>query len=286
MVKDKNIVLSGSDGKPMLTDIFYKENNVQKPVIIYLHGFNGFKDWGNFDLIAKQFADAGFVFIKFNLSHGGTTVEEPDTFGALELYGNNNYTKQLFDLQVVINWVTQGAGGRSKEIDHTSIGLLGHSLGGGIVIIKAAEEKQVKALATWASVAACKTPWGNWDDDQMQKWKAEGVAYYMNGRTKQQMPLYYQLHENYLEYKARLDIKEAFASLDIPLLICHGKDDPAVPVEQAILLKDWNKDANLFITEGDHVFDRKHPWTKNSLPQNMQQVLDETIVFFNKSLST
>src|ERR1044072_3126542 len=97
----KDIQLEGSHVKPILTDIFYDENAAQKPVVIYAHGFNGFKDWGNFDLIAKQFAAAGFVFIQFNFSHNGTTVEQPEDFADLEAYGNNNYTKELDDLSTV-----------------------------------------------------------------------------------------------------------------------------------------------------------------------------------------
>src|ERR1044072_99812 len=99
----KNILLNSSNGKPILADIFYLHTEQPKPVIIYSHGFNGFKDWGNFDLIAGQFASAGFVFIKFNFSHNGTSPEQPEEFVDLEAYANNNYTTELDDLKTVID---------------------------------------------------------------------------------------------------------------------------------------------------------------------------------------
>lgn len=100
----KNIHLNGSRGKPMLTDLFFTEGK-SKPVVIYSHGFNGFKDWGNFDLIAKQFASAGFVIIKFNFSHNGTTIDAPEDFKDLNAFAENNYTKELDDLNYVIDWL-------------------------------------------------------------------------------------------------------------------------------------------------------------------------------------
>ncbi len=101
----KNLLVNGTANKPMATDIFFNNDGLQKPVVIYAHGFNGFKDWGNFDLIAKRFASVGFVFVKFNFSHNGTTIEEPEDFADLEAFGNNNYTTQLADLGLITDWI-------------------------------------------------------------------------------------------------------------------------------------------------------------------------------------
>ena len=269
----KDIQVTGSGGRPMLTDIFYTGKTAGKPVVIYAHGFNGFKDWGNFDIIATQFAEAGFLFVKFNFSHNGTTVEQPEDFADLEAYGNNNYTKELDDLGVIIDWVQE------SNSDCGKICLLGHSRGGGIVLLKAAEDRRIATVVTWASVAECKTPWGSWDLEKMLEWEEKGVQYYTNGRTKQEMPLYYQLYKNYLPNQQCLSIERAIKSLDIPILICHGSADPAVPVSKAHLLHEWQPAAELFIVDSDHVFGRKHPWEGETLPEVMQEVVERSITF-------
>nr|MBA2329277.1 alpha/beta hydrolase [Flavisolibacter sp.] len=117
----------------------------------------------------------------------------------------------------------------------------------------------------------------------MEDWKQKGVAYYANSRTKQQMPLYYQLYLDHETNSERLDIAKAARSITIPWLICHGTKDDAVPVEQAHLLKEAALHADLFLVESDHVFDRKHPWEDENLPFAMQQIVEKTIHLFQKS---
>jgi len=276
----KNIIVTGSEGRPMATDIFYEQTGGPKPVVIYAHGFNGFKDWGNFDLIATQFAQAGFVFVKFNFSHNGTTPEQPTEFVDLEAFRQNNYTKQLNDLRLIIDWVSNDLNPHSKEMDLKEIYVCGHSMGGGICILKAAEDSRIKKIVTWASVSECKTPWGNWPAEKMMEWKQAGVQYYLNSRTKQQMPLYYQLFQDYQNNGDRLDIKKAIANLQIPVLICHGTWDTSVPVKNAYLLNEWQPASKFLLVESDHVFGRKHPWEENTLPVPMQEVINGTIEFF------
>ena len=94
MTITKNIIIPGKHNKPIITDVFYTENNTPKPVVIFCHGYKGFKDWGAWDLMAKAFAEAGFFFVKFNFSHNGGTAEQPIDFPDLEAFGNNNYTKE------------------------------------------------------------------------------------------------------------------------------------------------------------------------------------------------
>jgi acetyl esterase/lipase len=279
MPTTKNILLPTPANKPIPLDIFYKENAAQLPVVIYAHGFNGFKDWGNFDIIARRFAEAGFVLVKFNFSHNGTSPEHPEEFVDLEAFGNNNYTKQLEDLQRVIDWVCDMKNPHSEAMDTNDIYLIGHSMGGGIAILQAARDARVKKLITWAAISECKTPWGSWSNEKMEAWRQSGVQYSRNGRTKQNMPLYYQLYEDYLQHEDELNIEKAMKGLNIPVLICHGSLDAAVPVEKARLLKEWQPRAELFIVESDHVFGRKHPWEEEGLPAAMEEVVRESIWF-------
>ncbi len=279
MHQTKNIIISGAENNPISLDIFFENENEQRPVVIYAHGFNGFKDWANFDLIARQFAAAGFTFLKFNFSHNGTNPSHPQEFIDLEAFGNNNYTKQLKDLQLVTQWVCDIQSPYQTSIDSNEIYLIGHSMGGGICILHAAQDSRIKKLITWAAISECKTPWGSWTAIKMEDWKTTGVQYYTNSRTKQKLPLYYQLYEDYLQNAETLNIQNAIKKLAIPILICHGTLDTAVSVQKAHELKDWQPAAKLFTVESDHVFGRSHPWASNALPAAMQAVVNESIFF-------
>jgi dienelactone hydrolase len=275
----KNIVISGADNKPMALDIFFENTRERRPVVIYVHGFNGFKDWGNFDLVAKRFVQEGYVFVKFNFSHNGTSPEHPEVFTDLIAFGNNNFTKQLKDLRIIIDWVCNPLMPYHHCIDSNHIYLIGHSMGAGVSILHSANDERVKKLITWAGISECKTPWGGWAPEIMQEWKDTGVQYYTNSRTKQQMPIYYQLYEDYIQNKEKLDIMKAIKSLNIPILICHGTSDNAVPIEKAFELKKWQPSAKLFTVDSDHVFGRRHPWISNDLPLAMEAVITASLQF-------
>lgn len=279
----KELLLTGSQGKPMAADIAYDSHRGPCPVIIYAHGFNGFKDWGNFDLIAAQFVAAGFTFFKFNFSHNGTTPQHPQDFDDLDAFAENNYTKELYDLEQVLDWL-EGTTEYKEQVAPAATGLIGHSMGGGISIIKTAEDSRIKALCTWAAIAECKTPWTHWPEEKIEDWSNSGVAYYRNGRTNQQMPMHYQLYEDFQQHSERLDIIAAARRIKVPFQICHGTADKGVPVASALRLHEANPAAALEIIDSDHVFGRKHPWLQPELPGAMQQVLDRNIAFFTEHL--
>ena len=280
----KNIRQSGTGGKTIWLDVFAPSSNHQLTalsVIMYAHGFCGFKDWGNFDLIATRFANAGFVFVKFNFSHNGMSNGNNDVFDDLEAFGQNNYSKQLADLSIVTNWVSTELPALFSNITIKQIGLIGHSMGGAVSILHALKDKRISRLATWAATAACKTPWGNWIEESIKSWKKSGVAYYNNGRTKQSMPLFYQLHEDFLQNEAQFDVPKAISQLTIPVLICHGSNDNSVPIAQAELLHNSLPSAHFFTLASDHVFGRSHPWSSNELPVATAALVKATIEFFS-----
>lgn len=282
MKRVKNMLLPRPHGFPVVLDIFVDEGAAAKPVLIYAHGFNGFKDWGGMDRIAEAFADAGFAFVKFNFSHNGTSAAQPEEFVQPEAYGLNTYTKELDDLGAVLDWMCDAENPFAAHLDASRIGLIGHSRGGGIVLLKAAEDARVKAVTTWASVAECRTPWGSWPEEKLRAWKEAGVEYITNSRTGQRLPLYYTLHENFLQNRERLDIERAARSLHIPLLIAHGISDTSVPVEKAQLLHSWKPDAETLLLDTDHVFGRKHPWGDEDFPPATKDVVARTQEFFTR----
>jgi pimeloyl-ACP methyl ester carboxylesterase len=273
----KNIIVQGKHQKPILTDVFYTENNTPKPIVIFAHGYKGYKGWGCWNLVAEAFAKQHFFFVKFNFSHNGGTVEQPIDFPDLEAFGQNNYTKELDDLESVINWVLN-EDSFNNEIDTTNIILIGHSRGGGIVTIKAAEDSRITHLITWAAVSN----FGNRSSTigNLEQWKTDGVKYVLNGRTKQQMPHYYQFYEDFKANEIRLTIELSAKKVKIPHLIIHGTGDTSVSIKEAEDLHTWNLQSELYtIKNANHTFEAKHPWKGKNLPNHLKQVLEKSIDF-------
>ncbi|QQS30556.1 MAG: dienelactone hydrolase family protein [Sphingobacteriales bacterium] len=280
MVYLKNIPLAGKHGRPILSDVYYHKTGIAKPVVIFSHGFKGFKDWGAWHIVAQRFADAGFVFVLFNFSYNGTTPEKPEEFADLEAFGNNNYSIELDDLGVVLDWITGSSSPvPEQEKDNRNLFLTGHSRGGGITILKANEDPRIKGIATWAGV--CSYHRHISQGNTIDLWREKGVIYISNARTKQEMPLYFQLYENTVQNMGRLNIEQAAKNLNCPLLIIHGTTDPVVLFEEAQLLHQWHTNSRLLpIPNANHVFGMRHPWESTELPADAQTMADETIRFF------
>lgn len=271
MATKLNIVISGKHNKPILVDVFYKDTNSPKPILIFCHGYKGFKDWGAWNLMAKQFVENGFCLVKFNFSHNGGTIQQPIDFPDLDAFGNNNYIKELDDLETVIDWVEQEFN-KDPEFNTSVISLLGHSRGGGIVTIKAEEDSRIKHVISLAGV--CDFGKRTSTIGNLDEWKNEGVKYVVNGRTKQNMPHFYQFYENFIANEERLTIKRAAQYLLIPHLIIHGDADTSVSIEEGKQLHEWNPKSTLKIIKGaDHVFNCKHPWKKKQLTPQLEEVV-------------
>jgi dienelactone hydrolase len=268
--------IKGVHGKPIVYDICRLNNNKVLPVLIIAHGFKGYKDWGHFNLISESFAKEGFAVIKFNFSHNGGTLQQPIDFPDLEAFANNNFSIELDDLGCLIDEIEAGKVFKEYSLDHNHIYLLGHSRGGGIAVLKAKEDSRVNKVISWAGVASFE----RWDYEKVNEWKKNGVIYIMNGRTKQNMPLNYQLYDNYLANIERLDISRAISSMNIPHLIVHGSDDEAVPLDEGEKMKTWNPKAILeIIQNANHTFGGKHPWTEKDLPAQTKIAINKSVKF-------
>lgn len=277
LIIKKDISLENPETRNFLADSFYSDTENKRPLVIFVHGYKGYKDWGAWDLMGEKFAKAGFFFVKFNFSHNGTTVDDPHHFADLESFGNNNYTKELSDLGVVIDHFIQ-----NSHVDSEKIILIGHSRGGGISIIKTFEDERINGLITLASVDTLdRFPQGELFED----WKKEGVYYALNGRTQQEMPHYYQFYEDYEKNVHRFDVERAAEMAKAYMLIIHGTHDEAVDVKHAEHLHILNPNSELFLIEnGNHTFGAKEPWTDTYLPEDLETVTEKCIAFLNRNM--
>lgn len=272
LIEIRNLTWKGSREKPLILDAFWPEGSEKLPVVLFAHGYKGFKDWGAWDLFGKKIAEAGFLFIKFNFSFNGGTLEQPMDFPDLEAFGNNNYSTEVGDISRMMDFIYQSNILPRVRIEEENTTLIGHSRGGGMAILAAGLDDRINKLVTLASISDLvrRQPTGA----LLERWKINGVSHVMNKRTKQQMPHFYQMHEDYMENIHIFDIPMMARKLSIPWLIIHGTIDEAVDFSEAEELRSFNDKAEFETMEGvNHVFGAKHPWNENELPEDLNTVL-------------
>ena len=260
--------------KKITYDLRYDENLRNQPLIIFLHGFKGFKDWGHFNMIADSFVEKGFAFLKMNFSHNGTSAEHLVDFVDLEAFGNNNFSIELDDIGTLLNHLETE---KNECINYSKIHLLGHSKGAATAIIKSSEDNRITKGATLASVIMIKNRYAN----ELENWKNKGVIYIPNSRTNQEMPLYYQLAEDVLANKGRFNIPEIIAKSSKELLLVHGAKDETVTIEELDLVKGLNPKVKTYvIPDTNHTFEGAHPWTEKQLHIYTQEAIETIADFF------
>lgn len=270
MIKREEFILSGSADQRINGDLTYDDQYTAQPTVLFVHGFKGFKDWGAHHLIAKEFAAKGFRFIKFNLSHSGVTAENPYEVSDLETFAANTISLECQDLQTMINYVVH-------TYPMSEISLIGHSRGGGMVILQAAADDRISQLVTWSAIAGFNSLW---KAGQEEEWENTGRIYVENARTKEKMPLNVSLLQDYKAHEEEYDILQAASRISIPWLILHGDQDVNVNFSVAQSLAQAQPAARLQKIEGaDHVYGATHPFHTADLPGQLQEVCDKTIAF-------
>lgn len=268
-------LVEGSNSRLMPADL-HLPCSENPPVVIFVHGFKGFKDWGHWPMVGNEFAKAGFAFLRFNFSHNGTTPEQPSDFADLEAFSDNNLIMELDDLATMINGISDGSIFPEAMINREKIFLLGHSRGGGIAVITAAESSKVKGVSVVGSV----NHYGR-GGFPVDVWEKTGVIHIPNARTGQEMPMKWQFVEVLKANMDRLNILEAAGRLSVPGLVIHGTADPTVPYQEALEIVEKNERLTLVkIENGDHVLGGSHPFNKEELPKDTLTAVDATVKLF------
>lgn len=263
-------IIQQADGHDIRFDLNVAEH--PKGIVLFIHGYKGFKDWGPWHLVSDAFAKAGLSFLKFNFSHNGTTATQPTEFADPEAFGRNTYSRELQETKAVIDYA-------AVQYPGLPIYLVGHSRGGGISILTASDDVRVAAVASWAAVSSfhSRVPLGR----ELEQFKEDGVVHVTNSRTGQQLPHYWSFYQDTVENHERLDIARAARSMNKPWLLVHGTGDEAVSVIEAENLAVYQPAARLtLVSDTGHTFGGSHPWEHETLPADLEMVVNATVDFF------
>ena len=249
------------------------------PIVIFSHGFKGFKDWGGFPYMMEILAEAGYTAASFNFSLNGVGKTNPMEFTRLDLFAQNTYSQELEDLECVIEYFYENAD--KYKIDRERIALIGHSRGGGISIIKAAEDKRIKYLITLAAVSH----FNRHTTEYKKKWKERGFDEVLNSRTNQMMRMNASFIEDLENNKERLNILNSVKKLNIPYLLIHGQEDLSVKFSEAEEIYNYsNKDlTELYaVPNTGHTFGIVHPFEGTT--KAFEMAISKTLKFLNNYL--
>lgn len=253
----KSIIIKNSHSDDMSCDVYYPNKQSRKlPLVLFLHGFKGFKDWGGFPYMLEKISEIGFAVAGFNFSYNGIE-NEPMNFTSPDKFAENTNTREIEDTISVLDFFKKNQ--EKFNIDFSSVTLIGHSRGGGDAIIVAAEDKRVTKLITIAAVS----DFNRFSNEIKKQWREKGFIDIHNSRTKQNMRLNVTLLDDMEKNAGRLNILNAAAKLNIPFLIIQGAEDLAVSKSEAELIynaTDKSKSEICIIEHTGHTFGMQHPF--------------------------
>lgn len=269
-LKKISLKIKNKYGDNLNTDFRYPASKKALPLVIFCHGFKGFKDWGCFPYLLDKISSEGYFTVSFNFSYNGTGDNEIEQseFSRLDLFAKNTFSRELDDLGSVIDYLFSHKS--EFNYDPNNITLIGHSRGGGIVILKTAEDQRIRKLVALSSLAS----FNRYSEVLKKKWKEVGYFEVLNARTNQLMRMDYSLIEDLENNKDRLDIQKAISKINVPTLIIHGTQDITVDYSNAEdLFSRSNKHyTELFLVDNTgHTFGAVHPF------QGTTKALEEAI---------
>lgn len=276
--------VSTPSGVELYGDIRWKEEisdsaDRKLPVIIVCHGFKAFKDWGPFPAIGRYFAESGFVSLVFNFSHNGIG-KNFRKFSEREKFSVNTFSLELEDVTAILDSISMGKID-CRVINESKIGIVGHSRGGGIAIIKAREDKRIKSVAGWSTVSY----FDRYTEAQQKRWREKGFVSIPSINPESLFRLRTNLLDDLEKNGKRLNIKNAVHDLGKPLLLIHGTGDIPVPTDEVKSLYETSDKTmtDLILLDGvGHMYGARHPYVKPAPAMN--RVLDLTAAWFHKHL--
>jgi uncharacterized protein len=266
----QNQIFKGANDKESLLDLSIPETFSGK-LVLFVHGYMGFKDWGCWNLVADYFLSLGFGFCKYNVSHNGCSIDDPTNFVDLDSFSLNNYSKECQDFEAVLSFIENQIQPMPKMF------VVGHSRGGGITILQGGDER-ISKLVTWAAIAEIESRFPK--NVELENWKKNEYYFRKNGRTQQEMPHHYSQYEDFLQNQKSLNIQDAAIELSKPWLIIHGDKDDSVSIDEGKSLAKWSNRELHIVPETNHTFGSSHPWKEKEMPQKLIETCRLTAQFF------
>lgn len=234
------------------------------PMVLMACGHNGFYHFGMFPTIQQIFAENGISSVAFNYSHCGIS-DDGDFFDDLESYKANCRRLEVEDLTFMAREIEEAKLAHKPK----QLFLFGHSMGGfsAVFASQAIQNSGMKLagiiLLNAMRTLDVRTP------EIMEEWKANGVYFRSNMRTKQELPQGPEFLAETLASDTTWNMQPIVEKLTIPCFVAHAVDDESVPFEHGRTIFSWvyknnSKNAFLPIPNAGHTLNTTHPMKRDS----------------------
>jgi pimeloyl-ACP methyl ester carboxylesterase len=251
----------------------------EEDLVIFCHGFKGFRRWGYWPYLHTHFTAAGYAFAVFDHSHNGTRPEDPMNFSDLSAFAQNTISVEQQDIREVISALRAEMERMGKTL--RSVNLLGHSRGGANAILFAARNTGIDRVITWNAISGFG---GLFHPAIRDSWREQGRIHIDNHRTGQSMPLDYVIMEDFLRNGEDYDVLKQASLLVAPLLILHGEQDDSVDIAQGrMIFEACLHSVFIPVEHGGHTFGVSHPWEEGKLiPKTLEFAIDNSLEFLEE----
>ena len=221
---------------------------------LMVHGYKGFREWGNWKGVAERWAQEGWEVTRMDFSHNGHVPPFLETCLDEEAWSANRYHIERDEVAHALAQIDQG---------DLPIVLMGHSRGGAMAMLGAEQHVRqggrMDGIALWAPVSdvVSRLPQGA----ALEAWRASGRLEVLNGRTGQTLVHPFAFYADTMQRAQGLSVERASKAASCPILVIHGTLDPAVHHSEGKLISQWASQGSFeSIAEADHVFGMRHPW--------------------------
>ncbi len=230
------------------------EADADVPGVVLCHGFTGNRAEAHFVFVklARDLSAAGLAVLRFDFRGSG------DSGGAFD---EMTISGEISDALRAVEVLKEQPG-----VDPSRIGILGFSLGGGVAACVAGRSPSVGAMVLWAPVRDPKSHWS----DLLKT--ADSFPHEFSGGML--------LGRGFVDELPDIRPSEEITHASGPVLILHGSEDQAVPVEEAkgyvIDLSGAGIPCDHEIIDGaDHTF---------ASVAHERQAIDRTVAWFREQL--
>lgn len=276
---EREISIENRSGAPLLADLRSERPEKRLPLIVICHGFLGFKRWGWYPYLSRKLSAAGFHTLTASFSMNGTD-ERSGRITDPEAFSSNTLSREIEDLENVLYFVNNGE--LPVAVRKGSLGLFGHSRGGAVALIVAAERDDIRSIVTWSAPSKL----DRYTDRRKREWKRSGKLVFIDNRADTPLHLDYSYYLDIDSNRARFDLPERASELRIPHLMVHGNRDAAVSVKDGRgLLKYPRKAEHRFeIIKGcGHTFGISHPM--RTATEELDSAVTLTVKWFAGTMS-